>query len=93
MRKPQGYAQVVNPDGGMRECDTITCSHCNCIKFVPTGRDTLIGQTPEPTDLGFCRVCMKNICGPCVDQGHCIPFEKKIEQHERRAKLLRAITG
>lgn len=86
MRNAQGYAVWTGPSGPPKECDTFTCSHCNKIVFVPPKAD--------PSTLGgFCRLCMKNICGPCHQEGSCKPFEKKLEEIEARDRMRRAITG
>lgn len=79
LRKPGGYAVISDPDNGIIEHDTITCAHCSRVVFVKR-------------DLGgFCRVCMKSVCGPCADRGRCDPFEKKLERAERRQALWRAM--
>ena len=76
MRNPGGYAIAVDPGGGNKlECDTFTCGHCNSIHFVAPKQDA--------ADLGgLCKVCMSLICGPCVDNGRCTPFERRLELHE-----------
>ena len=84
MRNPQGYAIVVDPEGPPKEADTVTCSHCQRLVFV--------GGYVDPTELGgFCRMCMKHICGPCADKGACVPFEKKLEEFERKARFHQAV--
>ncbi len=79
MLKPGGYAISVGPDS-THEMDTITCCHCQTIVFLK----------PQQTGAdagGFCRMCMKPICGPCADLGTCTPFEKKLEAIERADRL------
>lgn len=84
MRNAQGYAVWTDPSLPTKECDTFTCHHCNKIVFVPPKAD--------PSTLGgFCRLCMKNICGSCLNEGNCVPFEKKLEQMESKARMLSAI--
>lgn len=78
--RPQGYAIVVSPDAPVKELDTITCSHCQRVVFL---RPTPDGRMQDQG--GFCRVCMKPVCGPCADNGKCTPFEKKLEECERAA--------
>ena len=79
----KGYAVVLGPDGNV-ERDTITCFHCQRVVFIQPGAD--------PSSLGgFCRVCMRHICGPCATQGSCRPFEKQLEQMEAKDRLLRSI--
>lgn len=71
MAKPGGYALTLGPEGIVFEADTITCSHCN--RIVTLGREA---------DFGHCLVCDKDLCGPCVDIGECIPFKKKCDRAE-----------
>lgn len=78
MRRPGGYAQWVGETP--READTITCAHCNRVHII----------TKEDAG-GFCRQCMKALCGPCADLGRCTPFEKKLEQAEARDRFRRAV--
>ena len=97
MLRPGGYVQIVSPtetvvqfDGfrcetigaGVFEIDTQSCFHCNRIVHIKPRMD--------PADMGgLCKVCMKYICPSCVGQG-CSPFEKKLEQMEKRAIALRS---
>ncbi len=84
MRRAQGYAVVTPADGPVQECDTITCAHCNTVVFIKAGQD--------PSEMGgFCQLCFKHICGPCVDELKCTPFEKKLEVHEARGRFLQAV--
>lgn len=84
MRNAQGYAVTVNPDGSVHEEDTFTCEHCNGVVYLKAQQD--------PASIGFCRMCMKPICGPCAHHG-CTPFEKRMEELERRDRLMRACAG
>jgi hypothetical protein len=77
--RAQGYAVVADPERPTQEWDTLTCAHCSRVVFV------------QRDPGGFCRVCMKNICGPCADRGRCDPYEKKLERAERQAALWRAM--
>lgn len=86
MRRPQGYALTQFADGRIEEEDTFTCGHCSRVVFVQAKCD--------PADLGgFCRGCMRHICGPCTDQPGCTPIEKRLEQMEARDRMLRAVLG
>lgn len=81
----QGYGVWVGVNGVEKERDSFTCAHCNTVVFIePRAR-------PEDSG-GFCRMCMKCICGPCTNHG-CTPFEKKLEQVEARQRLWDAVTG
>jgi hypothetical protein len=83
MRRAGGYAVITEGDGGRREADTFSCSHCQRIVFVRARQD--------PSELGgFCRACMRHICGPCADVGSCTPFEKMLERVEARDRFLRS---
>lgn len=87
MRKAQGYGVTFHEDGSSSEEDSFTCCHCNMVCFVKPG------HAVAADDGGFCRMCMRNICGPCADKGECTPFEKKLEQMESRDRLFKAATG
>jgi len=75
MRNPGGQATWTEPDGSSASLDTFTCSHCNAIVIVRP-------SVPLEDLGGFCRLCMKNVCGPCADKGVCRPFLKRIEREE-----------
>lgn len=82
--RAQGTIIITDPDAPTVEIDTITCEHCNTIvPFRP-------GQSADDIG-GFCRQCMKPVCGPCADHGLCTPFEKKLLALERSAALRRQI--
>jgi hypothetical protein len=83
MRRPGGYACSAEPDGRRQECDTFTCAHCN--------RITHVGPGQRPEDIGgLCKVCMGLICPACVGQV-CVPFLKKLDWMEARARFRREI--
>ena len=75
MTQPKGYMVIVDPGAAQvtREWDTITCHYCNRIVRVKA----------DPG--GFCRLCMRAVCGPCADQGSCTPFEKRLDEYEKAA--------
>lgn len=82
MLRPGGAFICTSPEGE-KVTDTFTCGHCNHIVGVKPKQD--------PTEIGgLCKVCMKLICGGCVDRGSCDPFEKKLERAERRGIALRS---
>lgn len=92
MYRPGGYAFITNPtpskirlDGGrvelacegVTEMDTFSCGHCGSVRHVR------VKERPE--DLGgLCKSCMKLICPSCVEEGHCTPLLKRIEEQEER---------
>jgi len=79
MWAPKNYSVVSNPDGGIKECDTFTCGHCQKNIFVPPGQSAF--------DLGGgCKICHNLICPRCVDLGRCQPFEAKALAIERKAE-------
>jgi len=97
MRRPQGYAVLVNAGGtianfdGLRceevrletmEIDTFTCIHCNRVIHVKP-------MTPMDEFGSMCRNCMKMVCPACAN-GPCVPFEKKLEAIEARDRALRS---
>jgi hypothetical protein len=88
MRRPQGYAVTVDPDGPTVEEDTFTCKHCNSIVFVKPG-------APASACGGWCGRCAANICGPCADEMSrtlkCRPFEKWLDKVEARDRLRAAL--
>jgi len=80
MRNAGGQATWINPAGNEIAMDTYTCSHCNSIVLVKPKQD--------PSELGgFCRLCMKHICKNCACKAECSPFEKKLEEMERRERF------
>lgn len=86
MPKPQGYLTITDPEKGKSiEADTFTCAHCNSISIIKIKSNNVEGTG------GMCLLCYKLICDPCVDQGECTPFEKKLEQMEQRARFLRKV--
>lgn len=96
--KPQGFAQIFsgqesvgNLDGfqrtkighGRNEFDTMTCGHCNRVVHVQARQ--------RPEDIGgLCKQCMRPICPECVNDGRCVPFEKKLEEAEERDRVRRS---
>lgn len=83
MRKPQGYATIVDPGGPTKEADTFTCRHCQHIVTVRPLMDAAeMG--------GLCKVCMSLICKVCVGQGTCTPWERQMEEMEARERFRRS---
>jgi len=79
MRRPGGYACIVDPDGPTREFDTFTFAHCNGVTHVrPRARPEDIG--------GLCKQCMGLICPKCIGQA-CLPFLKRLDDMEARARF------
>ena len=97
MRKPGGYVMIVGPDeqivefdgfrrerigAGLWECDTFQCGHCGSQRHVKT-------KAPMDEVGSMCRNCMKMVCPVCAD-GPCVPFEKRLEEAEKRQIALRS---
>lgn len=82
MRSPGGYATLTDPEQ-TREADTFSCFHCQRIVHVRPLTDAADAG-------GLCKVCMKLICGPCVDAGSCVPWERTFEKIEARDRALRS---
>jgi hypothetical protein len=78
--RAQGYLIITDPEAETKEADTITCCHCNRIVVLKP-------KTGLEDVGGWCGMCMKGICGPCADLGECTPFERKLEEMERAARL------
>ncbi len=80
--RAQGYACLVDPETGIRECDTHTCNHCQQLVHVrPNKRIEEVGD--------ICRGCMKVICLNCAGRG-CTPFLKQLDIMEARARARRS---
>lgn len=71
----RSYAIASSPES-TREWDTLTCCHCQRIIFIEVGKDI---------PGGFCDKCNKNTCEACHQIGTCRPFEKWLEEVERKA--------
>jgi hypothetical protein len=88
MRSPLrlgGYARWSDPELPSIEADTHTCHHCQRVMFGKSSSPILVaGPAYNFENAGFCRRCMKFICGPCADLGTCKPWEKQCEEMERR---------
>lgn len=98
MRRPAGYATIIDPDHPTIEYDTASCGHCQKILFVKPNTACTVYLIPLPTPGqwkeepgAFCLVCMRPVCLPCHDDGRCIPWEQKIEAMEARGRFLRSI--
>jgi hypothetical protein len=86
MRRPGGYAQIVDPEKPVVEIDSFSCGHCNSVVFVQPRQD--------PSELGgFCRLCYKHVCAGCASTGSCDPFEAKLDRIEGTSRNNRLMVG
>lgn len=75
MKNPGGYLVITDPEVSCPiEVDTFTCKHCNVVVPVP----------PKSTPGGMCLKCSGLICDKCVDRDQCLPFEKILDEMERK---------
>ena len=77
--KPGGINFLSDPDLGVVESHSSTCSHCQRITDFPSMRRMM-----EYVEI--CRGCMKLICLDCIGKG-CRPYEKEAERQELEYKL------
>lgn len=73
-RQPHGHFIV----DGKLVADTLQCCHCNQHFVLVKGSSRL---------RGFCRNCHQVTCG-ASSCNVCVPFEKKLEAHEKRARTI-----
>ncbi len=75
MLKPGGYGLIITPGEKDVEFDTFTCAHCCRVVRVAPG-DEMCG----------CRKCgyLKRICDACEKLGTCRPFEKWLDEQEKK---------
>lgn len=80
-RKAKGYATWNYPDQKPIEKDTMQCVHCGAHWYIDPG---------SGIQRGWCMNCNGPTCGKkeCCE---CIPFMKKIETAEKRARLFEAM--
>lgn len=82
MHRAQGYALIIDPIEGTKECDTFTCAHCQRVVHV--------NPKAHPDEFGsMCRNCMAMVCRECASKP-CSPFLKEIEKAEAKAAALRS---
>jgi len=77
----EGYAIITGEAGEVQEFDTFTCPHCNGVCIIRPG---------SGKQRGYCNMCGGPTCGRpnCME---CVPFLKKLERHERRFELRKAM--
>lgn len=93
MRRPGGYAIIVDPDRPTVEYDTVGCAHCGAPIFVkPNTLATIYLRSRilpsglilwEETPGAGCFKCgMRAICLRCEALGVCRPFERWLDEQE-----------
>lgn len=93
MLRPQGYAQIIDPDRPLVEYDSISCSHCGKVVFVKPGSAATVFLIQHLTPTGMiywseepgasCWTCgCRPVCLPCHDLGVCLPLERRLTQME-----------
>jgi hypothetical protein len=89
MRRPQGYATIVEPGRPLEEFDTASCCHCSAaIRVKPNTVATVYlvfnraSWLWEEVPGASCWHCMKPVCLTCHDKGICLPLERMLEQAE-----------
>lgn len=98
MLRPQGYAQVVDPDRPLVEYDTTQCCHCGRVIFTKAGTVSTVYLIQRQLPSGLlvweeeagagCWTCGgKPVCLPCHDRGVCLPLEKWLDYQERRMSV------
>jgi hypothetical protein len=70
---------LFGPDMPTKELRTETCFHCNTVIHVD-----LVDK------LFVCRRCMGFVCGPCRNKWECVPFEKQLDEIEKKDRALRS---
>ena len=90
MRQPHGYLIITDPARPTYEADTVTCGHCNRIVVTQAGTGATVYLLPHGAGWrevagAFCRLCMRPVCLACHARGTCDPWERQVEQIERRA--------
>ena len=100
MRKPGGYAFIVNPAASEMRLDS-KAARPEALQEGTTEFDTYrcghcggmrhvrARERPEDTG-GLCKQCFSLICPNCLDTARCEPLERKLEQAEKRTQALRS---
>lgn len=70
----KSFFEEETANGDKTRTKAFTCAHCSRIHAVPRSTD----------DFGFCRKCYRHVCLSCGGTERCTPFEKKIEEYEKR---------
>lgn len=73
VRKPDGYTKTTGPHGEIVDCDTLQCGHC-------AGHWEVVAGSGR--ERGFCRRCLRYICGRPECMAGCLTSEQRLENLE-----------
>lgn len=88
---------IIDPSRATVELDSITCSHCNGVKFLAPAHLGFEGSAPGDTSdrrptideiAKKCLGCLKWICKRCtrdqeVNGAGCVTYERRLDEMER----------
>jgi hypothetical protein len=80
--RTSGYALLRDGEGNITERETVSCVHCQFIWQIEPG---------SGRKRGFCYNCNGLVCGKQQCLEHCTPFEKAIEDMERKSRFNESI--
>lgn len=83
VRKPAGFGLLTIEESVVEEHDTLMCVHCQFIWKVQPGSGRV---------RGWCMRCSGPTCGKKPCESRCVPFERAIEEQERRIRLRQAVS-
>lgn len=89
MRKAEGVGMLILPDQPTREFRTFTCSHCG----MPKRATTLRCDGVEEDGRHWCDSCDAMVCNACANDQRCVPFERKMEAAEAKARFWADVGG
>lgn len=75
--RPMGMTQLIDPDLGTVESDTLMCMHCQMHWQVQPG---------SGKQRGWCLNCGGPTCGKQKCEEECVPFMRAIEDMERQSR-------
>ncbi len=80
--KMKSFVQDSGPNGTVTK-PCFTCAHCS--------RVVVMHRADQ--DVGFCMKCMHHTCVECGGSERCVPFEKKIDEYEKRHAARQRLIG
>jgi uncharacterized Fe-S center protein len=79
----EGITAVTMPFGELVERKTATCGHCQKIVYV----DAVGDGTGGASQTAVCHKCWSIVCAACHAKGICAPWQKQLEEIERKSDL------